>query len=142
PRVPIVELRLRAPLGVDAWGVPGAPEHVVGRLTAATSAPERARVAGGVLDIATDGQWLDISGHVPGGVVWAWLSLLAEVLGALPAQGLPPGPAMAAHADPERAADDALRSYLLAGSGHPRGRRSQAVGLPGPRAAALVAVGD
>ncbi|PRW62037.1 M16 family metallopeptidase [Actinopolyspora mortivallis] len=79
-RVPVVELRLRLPLGLPGWRDTSLVEGLVGLLEERVRAGARARAFGGELVFSVDGQWLDVEGHAPTERVDAWLSLLHEAL--------------------------------------------------------------
>lgn len=137
-RVPLVELRLRMPLGTPGWA---RPERVD-----ALAAPDRvrasrsARAFGGEFDLSTDGQWLDASGYAPSGALDDWLGVLAGLLlAAEPAEPVPPP----AWHDPDRVGDAALRRHWLGGSaGHDDDLAGLRRSVLDPAAACLVAVGD
>lgn len=115
-RSPLVELRLRLPLGVLGWQRPDAADGLV-RLLAGRSetAGRRIEATGGNFHLTTDGQWFDVTGYTAPGMTAAWLGQLAEltvpVRGQLPGPDRPPRP----HA-PDAAMDTALRRHWLGGA--------------------------
>nr|PZN41802.1 MAG: hypothetical protein DIU60_16265 [Actinomycetota bacterium] len=138
PRVPLIELRLRLPLGTPGWA---RPERVD-----ALFAPDRARAAqaarafGGELGLSVDGQWLDLSRLPPGGAVGYWPRLLARVPPPPDPRGPVPPPAW--HR-PDRLGDAALRRHWLGGAAAEEpGLAELRRAVLNPAGGCLVAVGD
>ncbi|MBE3008560.1 insulinase family protein [Microbispora sp. NEAU-D428] len=145
-RAPLVETRLRMPLGRRGWARPRQVDALVRLVGARTGSSRLAQAIGGEFDLCTDGQWMDVSGFVPPAMLDDWLSILADVLVTeeLPALAGPPTPPAGPGRLPDRMGDDALRRHWL--GGHPEDdpvdlaelRRS----VMSPSGACLVAVGD
>ena len=149
--VPLVELRLRLPMGVAAWQRPGQVGSLLRWLGERARAAGRARQLGGAFQLATDGQWMDATGYAPPSEVAGWLAILADVVSptALDAgppalDGAPPGSPSAQHA-----LDSALRrrwlGSQLAGAGDrpaPDRLRDLHRCAVNPRGGVLLAVGD
>ncbi|RJQ83954.1 insulinase family protein [Amycolatopsis panacis] len=76
-RAPLVELRLRMPLGAGGWGRAAEVATLVHKLG---EAAVRVRAPGGELRVSSDGQWLDVTGHVESSEADGWLAASAEVL--------------------------------------------------------------
>lgn len=135
-RVPLVELRLRVPLGTRVWARPGREGRLVHALQirlAGLGGP----APGTSLELDTDGQWLTAVGAAPPELVRDWLTRLGSVL-AGPAgtwSGLPPArPPQSPHAF----ADVAIRALSMAGV---ETTDEEPVAAPAPDGALLVAVG-
>ncbi|MFD6887117.1 M16 family metallopeptidase [Streptomyces sp. NPDC059957] len=122
-RTPVVELRLRRPLGVLGWTRPDAVDALLRLLNQRARTAWRAASVRGDIQWSTDGQWLEATGHVAPSDVDTWLSVLADLAsapqpaareGARPrtpaAPPAPHGPPLPRPAD--RVADDALRRRL------------------------------
>lgn len=76
PRAPLVELRLRMPLGPAGWRSPASVAALVRHLAHRTGVAARAEELGGDLQLASDGEWFDATGYAPSDRLGAWLALL------------------------------------------------------------------
>ncbi|MGI5529282.1 M16 family metallopeptidase [Streptomyces syringium] len=131
-RAPLVELRLRLPLGAAGWSRPGQSAALLRALATRSRAAVRAAALGGSFELSTDGEWADATGYVPADSAESWLELLAEVLTG--AREVPSWPAAMART-PEQALDDAVRSRWLRAS-------APDAAFLSPAGGSLVAVGD
>ncbi|MEU9158855.1 insulinase family protein [Streptomyces sp. NPDC048424] len=141
-RTPLAELRIKAPLGPGGWRAPGLVRRLAYEAQLRAGAAWRATGHFGTVQVTTDEQWLEVSGHAPAERAGDWLrTVVGTVLaaGTVGADG-PNGPAQAAaFAAPaaialQRAADAALRLRLLPAAGG-------AAALPGPAGAVVVVTG-
>ncbi|MFC4564381.1 M16 family metallopeptidase, partial [Nocardiopsis mangrovi] len=135
-RVPVVELRLRIPLGARVWARPGRDRRLA-RWLAALLGDRGGAPRGTVLDVSADGEWLNAAGAAPPGRVPEWLAALGSVLAADPGPwpDLPPaGPAGA----PDAFSDAVIRALCLAGVATSDAAPAR---VPGPDGALLVVVG-
>ncbi|MFF8829726.1 M16 family metallopeptidase [Streptomyces sp. NPDC015131] len=118
---PVVELRLRKPLGAPGWARPDAVDDALRLLAERTRTAWRAARVPGSLRWSTDGQWLEAAGHVAPRDVETWLRVLAGAASVpvpeSPAGGVRPGWTRSQ----ERLADDAVRRarHAAAASGDP-----------------------
>ncbi|WP_158879742.1 M16 family metallopeptidase [Streptomyces sp. NRRL F-4428] len=141
-RTPLAELRIKAPLGPDGWRAPGRIRRLAYEAQLRAGAAWRATGHFGTVQVTTDDQWLEVSGHAPAERAGDWLrTVVGTVLArGTAAAGAANGPAHAAvSAAPaatalQRAADAALRLRLLPGTG-------DAAALPGPAGAVVVVTG-
>ncbi|MER6198968.1 insulinase family protein [Streptomyces sp. NPDC001586] len=141
-RTPLAELRLKAPLGPDGWRAPGRIRRLAYEAQLRAGAAWRATGHFGTVQVTTDDQWLEVSGHAPAERAGDWLrTVVGTVLTAGTGRtGGPNGPAQAAAlAAPaaialQRTADAALRLRLLPAAGG-------AAALPGPAGAVVVVTG-
>ncbi|MFD3754525.1 insulinase family protein [Streptomyces cyaneofuscatus] len=105
-RTPLVELRMRLPLGDPGWWWPDRAEALSRFLATRSGAADRADREGEAFQLTSDGQWLDITGHSRPDRVGAWLESLADL--AVPVAE--PAPAVPVrHRAPESVMDTALR---------------------------------
>ncbi|MFD8319000.1 M16 family metallopeptidase [Kitasatospora purpeofusca] len=148
-RTPLVELRLRLPVGLPGWAHPARVDHLARLVDLRGQAALNARALVGQLRFSTDGQWLDASGYTPSAGLDGWLDALAEtVTAAVPA--LLPRANDHGSADADRLLDDALCAHVLLGPGTVRPGTDDESGsvarlgrsLLAPTGATLVAVGD
>jgi zinc protease len=109
-RAPVVELRLRAPLGPDGWRDPERVADLLRVLGARTDAARRVSAVGGELHLAQDGQWADITGWAPPTGLTTLLTVVADLVrpGELPDHRPLPRQS-AAPPSPHQRMDDALR---------------------------------
>lgn len=144
-RVPLVELRLRLPLGPAGWSAPERVAPLLWLMTTAAGAEARAATAGGRLVATTDGQWLDVDGVAPTDGVERWLDLLHDVLYAVDVERpgveelLDAGPSAP---DPARVADDVLRRRWIGATPDRPGAAALRAGVTDPAGGCLLAVGD
>ncbi|MFB7177548.1 insulinase family protein [Streptomyces sp. NPDC056257] len=144
-RTPLAELRIKAPLGPGGWRAPGRVRRLAYEAQLRAGAAWRATGHFGTVQVTTDDQWLEVSGHAPAERAGDWLrTVVGTVLaagtggsvgsggpnGSAPAPALPAPPATAL----QRAADAALRLRLLPAAGG-------AAALPGPAGAVVVVTG-
>ncbi|MEU1277929.1 insulinase family protein [Streptomyces sp. NPDC005805] len=117
-RVPLVELRMRLPLGGPGWWWPDRADALSRFLGARSGAADRADREGGAFHLTSDGQWLDVTGHARPERVGAWLGLLAGLV--VPVAEPPPSPP-ARYRDPDSVMDTALRRFwdVRGGAGAP-----------------------
>lgn len=112
-RAPVVEFRLRLPVGPVGWADLAAVARLTGHLAERAGLPAAAEEWGGELTLATDGQWLDASGYAPAGDPRPWLRALGGLYtplaedAAVAAIRVPGGP--------HQLMDEALRRLWLAG---------------------------
>ncbi|WP_157955343.1 M16 family metallopeptidase [Streptomyces noursei] len=111
-RAPLVELRLRLPLGVLGWQRPDDVDALTQLLARRDQAPTRAEAAGGSFRLATDGQWLDATGYATPSTTGAWLGRVAELTAPVNAPAALP----TRHHDAHLVMDTALRRHWLAGA--------------------------
>ncbi|WP_338931737.1 insulinase family protein [Streptomyces netropsis] len=137
-RAPLVELRLRLPLGVQGWSRPGQSAALLRALAAHSRAAVRAAGLGGSFELSTDGEWADVTGYVPATGIERWLELLVEVLTG--ARGVPSWPAAVVRT-PDEALDDAVRSRWL-DARFRSGQLGSDAAFLAPVGGSLVAVGD
>ncbi|MBZ4320396.1 M16 family metallopeptidase [Streptomyces huiliensis] len=113
-RSPLVELRLRLPLGEAGWRHPQEAAALVRLLAGRHGSAARAEAEGGSFQATTDGEWLDVTGYTLPEKASGWLeslAALAEPLDAVPVPAGRPG----RHHDPGRVLDAALRRHWSAG---------------------------
>ncbi|MDT0300937.1 insulinase family protein [Streptomonospora wellingtoniae] len=135
-RVPLVELRLRIPLGERVWARPGREGRLVHALQIRLS--ELGGPAPGTsLELDTDGQWLRAVGAANPDRVQAWLTRLGAVL-AGPSGTWNRLPPARPPQSPYVFADVAIRALALAGV---ETTDEEPVAAPAPDGALLVAVG-
>ncbi|UQA94427.1 M16 family metallopeptidase [Streptomyces halobius] len=114
-RSPLVELRLRLPLGELGWQRPDEADVLVRLLAGRDGAAARTEAVGGSFHVATDGQWFDVTGYTTSGTVGPWLERLGEL--STPVDGvLLPQTRPLWHRDPEVLMDTALRRHWLGGA--------------------------
>ncbi|MEV4274440.1 M16 family metallopeptidase [Actinoplanes xinjiangensis] len=109
-RAPVVELRLRVPLGPDGWREPQRVADLLRVLAARTDAARRVAAVGGELHLAQDGQWADVTGWAPPVGLTTLLTVVADLV--RPAElpdHRPLPPQAAAPPSPQQRMDDALR---------------------------------
>ncbi|GAA0617564.1 M16 family metallopeptidase [Streptomyces crystallinus] len=111
-RIPLVELRLRLPLGAPGWRRPQDVDALVHVLAGRIAATGRAEEGGGSFHLSTDGQWLDVTGFTPPDGVTRWLGLLGELTA--PVGEVVPLRTPPRHRDPGSVTDTALREHWLA----------------------------
>jgi predicted Zn-dependent peptidase len=111
-RAPLVELRLRLPLGAPGWQRPDDVEALVQLLARRDPATARTEAVGESFRLTTDGQWLDVTGHATPDTTGAWLTRLAGLTAPVhgPAALSTPLPR---RRDPEQVMDTALRRHWL-----------------------------
>ncbi|MEU9298857.1 insulinase family protein [Streptomyces sp. NPDC048269] len=126
-RIPLVELRMRLPLGASGWQRPEDVDALVHVLAGRTGVTGRAEERGGSFHLSTDGQWLDINGFTPPDGVTHWLGLLGEL--AAPVGAVVPLRTPSRRRDPGAVADTALRGHWLAHSASSRERAGERPGL-------------
>ncbi|NUK52465.1 insulinase family protein [Streptomyces lunaelactis] len=126
-RIPLVELRLRLPLGASGWRRPEDVDALVHVLAGRTGVTGRAEERGGSFHLSTDGQWLDITGFTPPDGVTDWLGLLGEL--AAPVGAVVPLRTPSRRRDPGAVADTALRGHWLAHTAPSRERTGERPGL-------------
>ncbi|GAB7182141.1 predicted Zn-dependent peptidase M16 family [Kitasatospora sp. Ki12] len=112
-RSPLVELRFRLPLQETGWRNPQHLDALVRLLAERTDAAARAEAAGGLLHLATDGQWFDVTGCATPARAGHWLGLLRELL--LPLGEVTPLRVPRRPRSPEALMDTALRRHRLGG---------------------------
>nr|WSW44649.1 hypothetical protein OG296_16745 [Streptomyces sp. NBC_01001] len=117
-RIPLVELRMRLPLGASGWQRPEDVDALVHVLAGRTGVTGRAEERGGSFHLSTDGQWLDINGFTPPDGVTHWPGLLGEL--AVPVGAVVPLRTPSRRRDPGAVADTALRGHWLAHSASSR----------------------
>ncbi|MFP3989000.1 insulinase family protein [Streptomyces sp. E11-3] len=114
-RSPLVELRMRLPLGVLGWQRPDDVDALVQLLARRDRATARTEAAGGSFHLAADGQWLDVTGYTTSSTIGAWLERLAEL--ATPVNGpMPLATSPSRHREPQSVMDAALRCHWLEGA--------------------------
>ncbi|MFD3699862.1 insulinase family protein [Streptomyces sp. NPDC058646] len=140
-RTPLAELRIKAPLGPRGWRAPGPVRRLAYEAQLRAGAAWRATGHFGAVQVTTDDQWLEVTGHAPAERAGDWLrTVVGTVLAAgTGGTGGPDGPAEAAFPAPastalQRTADAALRLRLLPAAGG-------AAALPGPAGAVVVVTG-
>ncbi|MFD4141775.1 insulinase family protein [Streptomyces sp. NPDC058572] len=78
-RIPLVELRLRLPLGTAGWQRPEDVNALIHMLAGRTGVTARAQAQAGAIQLTTDGEWFDVSGCTVPDAVGDWLGLLREL---------------------------------------------------------------
>ncbi|MEU0369401.1 insulinase family protein [Streptomyces sp. NPDC006283] len=109
-RSPLVELRWRVPLGPAGWRNPAAARAGLVSRARRTRAAMRVEDLGGALTLAVDGEWADVSGHVPSVRTAEWLAVLADLAPAVLSEHPEPdegGPR------PEEALEQRVRTHFL-----------------------------
>ncbi|MFH8584087.1 insulinase family protein [Streptomyces celluloflavus] len=109
-RAPLVELRFRLPLGAWGWQRPDEVEALVQLL--AGRDPAAARTEAESFQLATDGQWLDVTGYATPDTTGAWLARLVGLTAPVHGPAAPPTP-LPRRRDPEQVMDTALRRHWL-----------------------------
>ncbi|GAA5174155.1 hypothetical protein GCM10023321_77400 [Pseudonocardia eucalypti] len=82
PRATLTQLRVRWPLGAAGIAAPGGAHLLAARLPSVSGAKSKVEAFGGTLELATDGQWLDLIGDAPAGRLRHWLAAFADLLAA------------------------------------------------------------
>ncbi|MDF6019133.1 M16 family metallopeptidase [Streptomyces sp. JH34] len=138
-RSPSLEARLRLPLGPLGWLRAAGPEASVRARLARTRAAERAAALGGSLTASVDGQWVDVTGHLPPGQLPAWLALLASVVAPPRRDDGAPAGLRSVRPTPPQLMDDAVRRHWSDGRAD-----TSVTGTPAwdPRGGAFVLLGD
>ncbi|MFD7450951.1 M16 family metallopeptidase [Kitasatospora sp. NPDC059827] len=147
-RTPLVELRLRLPVGPLGWAHSAQVDHLTRLIDLRGQAALNARAPVGQLRFSTDGQWLDATGYTSSTGLDGWLDALAETLtAALPT--VDPRDTATGFADADRLLDDTLRAHVLPApaAGRPgidgRGLLERlGRSLLDPTGAVLVAIGE